>query len=145
MTYNIVLVPAIQQSDSAIDLQCLNHNRDPALWPAPLLPGRGTLVTITERLRTSYVTSDTVWVSLVAQSVKNLPAMQETGLDPWVGKIPWRRERQPTPVFWPGESHGEGNLAGYSPCSCKESDMIEQLTHTNTHTHTHTHTHTRHT
>ena len=25
------------------------------------------------------------------------------GFDPWVGKIPWRRERLPTPVFWPGE------------------------------------------
>ena len=40
------------------------------------------------------------WASLVAQLVKNLPAMWET----WVGKIPWRRERLPTPVFWPGES-----------------------------------------
>ena len=28
------------------------------------------------------------------------------GFDPWVGKIPWRRERLPTPVFWPGEFHG---------------------------------------
>ena len=45
------------------------------------------------------------WASLVvAQMVKNLPAMQETGFDPWVGKIPWRRAWQPTPVFLPGES-----------------------------------------
>jgi len=29
------------------------------------------------------------------------------GFDPWVGKIPWRRERLPTPVFWPGEFHGQ--------------------------------------
>ena len=35
--------------------------------------------------------------------------------DPWVGKIPWRRARQPTPVFLPGESHGQRSLAGYSP------------------------------
>ena len=42
------------------------------------------------------------WASLVAQLVKNLPAMW----DPWVGKIPWRRERLSTPVFWPGEFHG---------------------------------------
>ena len=35
--------------------------------------------------------------------------------DPWVGKIPWRRALQPTPVFLPGESHGQRNLAGYSP------------------------------
>ena len=40
--------------------------------------------------------------SLAAQLVKNLPAMWET----WVGKIPWRKERLPTPVFWPGEFHG---------------------------------------
>ena len=42
------------------------------------------------------------WASPVAQMVRNLPAMQET----WVGKIPWRRERLPTPVFWPGEFQG---------------------------------------
>ena len=52
-----------------------------------------------------YVTlSHLVWASLVAQMVKNLSAMQETGFNPRVGKIPWRRARQPTPVFLPGES-----------------------------------------
>ena len=39
------------------------------------------------------------------------------GLDSWVGKIPWRRKWQPTPVFLPGESHGQRSLAGYSPWS----------------------------
>ena len=39
------------------------------------------------------------WASLVAQLVKNLPAMQETRFDPWVGKIHGRRDRLPTPVF----------------------------------------------
>ena len=37
------------------------------------------------------------------------------GLDPWVGKIPWRRQWQPTPVFLPGKSHGQRSLVGYSP------------------------------
>jgi len=37
--------------------------------------------------------------------LKNLPAMQETKFDPWVGKIPWRRERLRTSVFLPGEFH----------------------------------------
>ena len=37
------------------------------------------------------------------------------GFDPWVGKIPWRRVWQPTPVFLPGESHGQRSLVGYSP------------------------------
>ena len=43
------------------------------------------------------------WASLVAQLVKNSPAMRRPAFNPWVGKIPWRKERQPTPVFWPGE------------------------------------------
>ena len=41
--------------------------------------------------------------------------MQEIQFDPWIGKIPWRRAQQPTPVFLPGESHGQRSLAGYSP------------------------------
>ena len=51
------------------------------------------------------------------------------GFDPWVGKIFSRRERQPTPVFLSGESHGQRNPAGYSPQGCKESDTTERLTH----------------
>ena len=47
------------------------------------------------------------------------------GFKPWVGKIPWRRAGQPTPVFLPGESHGQRSLVGYSPRGCKELDMIE--------------------
>ena len=39
------------------------------------------------------------WASLVAQIVKNLPAMQRPEFDPWIGKILWRREQLPTPVF----------------------------------------------
>ena len=41
------------------------------------------------------------------------------GFDPWVGKIPWRRKWQPTPVFLPGESHGWRSLVGYSPWGCR--------------------------
>ena len=47
--------------------------------------------------------------------------------DPWVGKIPWRRKWQPTPVFLPGKSHGQRSLAGYSPCGCKKLDPNEWL------------------
>ena len=46
--------------------------------------------------------------------------------DPWVGKIPWRRKWQPTPVFLPGKSHGQRSLEGYSPCGHKELDMSVQ-------------------
>ena len=98
---------------------------------------------------------------LVAQIVKNLPAMWETWVqslgcedslekgmaaslggsdgtsiclqcrrprfDPWVGKIPWRRKWQPTPVLLPGKFHGWRNLIGYSPWGHKESDTTERL------------------
>ena len=52
------------------------------------------------------------------------PAFQykRCGLKPWVGKIPWRRKWQPSPVFLPGESHGQRSLAGYSSLGHKESD-----------------------
>ena len=49
---------------------------------------------------------DSLWTFLVAQLVKNPPAMLETQFDPRVGKIPWRREQLPTPVLRPGEVHG---------------------------------------
>ena len=45
--------------------------------------------------------------------VKTLPAMQETEFDPWVGKIPWRREWQSTPVFLPRKFHGQRSLTGF--------------------------------
>ena len=113
--------------------------------------------------------------SLVAQLVKNLPAMDETpvwflgqkdlleknrlptpvflgfpdgsdgkesacnvgnlGSIPGLGS-PWRRERLSTPVFWPGEFHGQRNLVGYSPWDCQKLNMTEQLSlfkHTCTH------------
>ena len=58
--------------------------------------------------------------------VKNVSALRET----WVGKISWRREQLPTPVFLPGEFHGQGSLADYSPWGRKESDTTEQLSTT---------------
>ena len=51
----------------------------------------------------TYNIPSEVRFSLVAQLVKNHLQCRRRGFDPWVGKIPWRRERLPTPVFWPGE------------------------------------------
>ena len=52
------------------------------------------------------------------------------GFSPWIGRIPWRRTWQPTPVFLPGEFHGQRSLVGYSPWGRKESDMTEWLSMT---------------
>ena len=56
------------------------------------------------------------------------------GLDPWVGKVPWRRKWQPTPVFFSGESHGQRSLVGYRAGGSqitKELDMTYQLNNNN--------------
>ena len=47
------------------------------------------------------------------------------GLEPWFGKIPWRRKWQPTPAFLRGESHGQRSVAGYSPWGCTALDTPE--------------------
>ena len=67
----------------------------------------------------------TVGVSVVAQTVKNLPTMGIPGFSPWVEKIRWRREWQTSPLSLPGEFHGQRNLAVYSPWDHKELDAPE--------------------
>ena len=78
---------------------------------------------------------ETLWVNTISICVLSSP-LANSGLpkwlsgkesacqcrrhfDPWVGKIPWRRKWQPTPVFLPGKSHGQRSLVGYSPRGCK--------------------------
>ena len=50
---------------------------------------------------------------------------RESGVDPWVRKIPWRKKWQATPEFLPGKHHGQRNLVACSPWGCKESDTTE--------------------
>ena len=51
----------------------------------------------------------------------------DLGLTPGLGRFPWRREWLSTPVFWPGESHEQRSLVGYSPWGRKELDTTERL------------------
>ena len=69
-----------------------------------------------------------MWTSLVAQLVKNPPAMWET----WVRFMGWEEPMKKgtailIPVFWPGEFHGQRSLEDYSPLGRKESDTTERL------------------
>ena len=57
--------------------------------------------------------------------VKNHLQFVRPGFDPWVGKIPWRREWIPIPVFLAGEFHGQRGPAGYSPWGHREADTTE--------------------
>ena len=67
-----------------------------------------------------------VWASLVAQMVKICLQCRRPGFNAWVGKIPWRRKWLPTPVFWPGEFHGQRSLAALQSMG-SQLDMTEWL------------------
>ena len=73
------------------------------------------------------------WCSVTYQLYLGLPCWLRRSpaiprFNPWGGKIPWRREWLPTPVFLPEEFHGQRSLSGYCPWTCKELDMTGQLT-----------------
>ena len=70
------------------------------------------------------------WWFRGTQSTCQCRRQRRCGFNPWVGKIPWSRRWQPTPVFLLKKPQGQRNLAGYSPWDCKESDA-------NVHAHTH--------
>ena len=69
----------------------------------------------------------------MALVIKSLPAnagdIRDADSIPELERFPWRRAWQPTPVFLPGESQGQGSLVGFSPWCCKESDMNEATEH----------------
>ena len=73
-----------------------------------------------------YMTRGKPWESVCLQCGR-------PGFNPGVGKIPWRRKWQPTPVLLPGKFHGLRILAGYSPGGHKESETTEQLPFTSLH------------
>ena len=64
--------------------------------------------------------------------------LKKLGFDPCVGKSPWRRSWQPTPAFLPGELHGQGSLAGYSPRGRSQTRLKRLSTAHSTCEHTHT-------
>ena len=78
-----------------------------------------------------------LWSSVVSQWLRIHCQYRRHGFDtwvdstcqcnPWVGKIPWRKKWQPTPVFLPGKSHEQRSLVGYNPWGRKESDRTERL------------------
>ena len=76
--------------------------------------------------------SQTWRASQVALVVKNPPAKAggvRRRFSPWARRISWKRAWQCTSAFLPGESHGQGSLAGYSPWGHRESDMTEETQH----------------
>ena len=71
---------------------------------------------VTESDTTEWLTNKDKDPTYYGSVLKSSPVnATNSGLDPWVRKIPWKRERQPTPVFFLEKSHGQRSLAGYSP------------------------------
>ena len=64
-----------------------------------------------------------LWTSLVAPCKESTCQCRRHGFDPWSNKTHLRRKLQYTPVLLPGEFHGQSNLVGYSPWSCKELEV----------------------
>ena len=85
-----------------------------------------------------------VWAPLMAQMVKTLPpSAGDSGFNPWMGKVSWRRQWQPTPVFLPGECHEQRRLVATVYGVAKSQTQLSNQADTHTHTHTHTHAHTQ--
>jgi len=162
LIYNILLISAVQQSDSVIPTfihfchilfpcglsldfdysslcytvgPCCLHIQfasanpklpiHPSCTPLPLATAR--LFSVPVSLFSFCRSSSVSYSGFPCDSAGKESACSagDPGFDPWVGKIPWRRERPSTPVFWPGEFHGL-----YSPWGHKEWDTTERLSHT---------------
>ena len=77
-----------------------------------------------------HIKQEFTWAPQVAQGVKNPPAMQEVQIQSLCWEDSQEEETwQPSPVFLPGESHGQRSLSGYGPQGHKKSDMTEATEH----------------
>ena len=113
----------------------------PSFWCPPAVPGilwlwqhpvsACVFKYLLMRTLVIWFSAHPMGASLVVQMVKNPPAMQRPGFDPWVRKIPWRREWQPTLVLLPGEFHGQRTLTGYTPWGQRIRHNWEMNTFTN--------------
>ena len=108
-----------------LQCSCLENPRDGgARWAA--VYGVAQSWTRLKRLSSSS-SNPLTQASLVVQMLKSLPAMQETQFDPWVGKIPWRRKCQPTPVFLLGKISWTEEPGGLQCMGSQSETQPEQL------------------
>ena len=129
-------------NDYPLQYSCLDSSIDRGAWQATV---HG--ICRTESLHCSPETTTTLLIIYTPIQNKKFKVWKKSGMDkewhsqgmllkckrhrfsPWVGKISWRREWLPTPLFLPGEFHGQRSLEGYTLWGYKESDPAEQLTH----------------
>ena len=98
---------------------CTDSFLPPSIFKALLYYILTCIISLKKKKKTFYFVLD-------KESACHCRRLRSCGFGPWVGKIPWRRKWQPTPEFLFGESHGQRSLAGYSPRSHKELDMMSK-------------------
>ena len=128
------------QWETETETECKNKKRKKHIFPFPYFSVRlspQTCISSSVRCSPTSPTRSELTVPLLnsrgfpgGASGKE-PACQcrrrkSRGFDLWLRKIPWRRKWQPIPAFWPGESHGQMRLVGYSPWGCKELNTTER-------------------
>ena len=106
----IFSLPCIGEGNgNPLQCSCLENPRDGGAWWAAIY---GVTQSQTRLKRLSSSSSE-----------ESMCRCRRPGFDPWVGKIPWRKKQQPTPVFLPGKPQGQRSPAGYSSCGCEMFDM----------------------
>ena len=110
---------------------CLSHIPHVQCFLGPSLTQHTWLISLSQGLP-MYLTfcnpRSPVWLPWWLSRKESGLQCRRPRFDPWVRKIPWRREWLPPPVFLPGEIHGQRSLGGYSPRGCKELDTTERQT-----------------
>ena len=134
------LIPGMGRSsggghDIPLEYPCLENHVDRGAWRATVhavAKSRIRLKWLSTHTCNEIYKSSFYWtLDVMRGSPGRLSSKEPTcqcrrcRFNPWVGKIPWRKKWQPTPVFLPGKSHGQRSLAGYSPRGRKESDTTE--------------------
>ena len=108
-----------------LQCSCLENPRDGgAGWAAlyGVTQSRTRLMRLSSSSSSSRIELDFPGGASGQESTCQCRRHKRLGFDPWVGRMPWRRTQQPTPVSLPGKSHGQRSLAGYSPWGSKELD-----------------------
>ena len=113
---------AYQIGYTCLPFHILHSQTQSDLLPLPCSnPGHQPTLTVYFSMDTVRACQVALWSRICLQCGR----CRRRRFDPWVGKIPWRRKWQPTPVFLPGKSHERRRLTGFSPRGRQESDMTE--------------------
>ena len=127
LRFHISLSCIGEGNGNPLQCSCLENPRDGGAWWAAVYGTAQGRIRLKRRSSSSRMSEVFPGDSAVGNPLTNVGGAGNS-FNPWVGKIPWRRVWWPTPVFLPGESHGQRSMVGHSPWCYKELDMTEFMT-----------------